>query len=412
MLYIDIEDVPDFLKKSKLYKTFLENLKNEKESSDGSGSEDNEMETISTKIPVNEKHFIKSPNIENGEDLKRLIEVMRYWMVDDVPDEIYDAILDLKIEGVDLEEFSDFPSIKSLRALVKKFGCMFLIKEAAKIGSLKVMKYAHSRNYFVAEEAFVFSAKNGHYECLKYLFQISNKWKNNKTLICLIAKQGYADLLKICIEDRKNTFGLNYWNKYYDNVIGETTMLQALLGGNLECVELLHDYGIPIQRHSYGLFHISSVDACRIAAENGHLDILKYGISKGLTVSSSLLNSAVKNGHLNIIKFIKENYQVDFSDFICYLAIKNNQDECFKWCFDNGATISDNCFNVILEKERLDLIRYIHEKGFSFGNKHLVIAKQTDDKSHQYILKLISDTNTDKTKNINKQEIETLINKV
>ena len=97
-----------------------------------------------------------------------------------------------------------------------------IIKNAAKVGSIEMIKWARvkglSFNSLTCESA----ASNGHLECLKYLHENGSSWDK------------YA-----CFETAGN--------------------------GQFECLKYLHKNGCPWDEW-----------ACVRAAENGHLECLKY----------------------------------------------------------------------------------------------------------------------------------------
>jgi hypothetical protein len=71
--------------------------------------------------------------------------------------------------------------------------------DAAKRGRLDIIKYAHSKNYFLGGIAISYTAFYGHLECLKYMFENGGKW--DKYTPQLSAKNGYLDCLSYSIEN-------------------------------------------------------------------------------------------------------------------------------------------------------------------------------------------------------------------
>ena len=94
-------------------------------------------------------------------------------------------------------------------------------------------------------------------------------------------------------------------------------------------------------------------DICIRAAENGHVEILKWAISNGYEFDEAIQEAccafASLNGHLEILKWIRpyiKKTQITNSQ-VCENAALNGHFEVLKWAKDNGYCVSGN-FNMCL----------------------------------------------------------------
>ena len=91
--------------------------------------------------------------------------------------------------------------------------------DAAKRGRLDIIKYAHSKRYFLGGIAISYTALYGYLECLKYMFENGGKW--DKYTPQFAAKGGHLDCLSFSIENGCE------WD--------ESTIKVAAKYGHLEC---------------------------------------------------------------------------------------------------------------------------------------------------------------------------------
>jgi len=181
---ISIEKIPNWLKDS----IFYENL---------------DKEDIYISIPKDKfENEIKINNIDN---LYRYLEIVRYWMIINCPNEIYNYIklnqniIDLsyiKTTFYDLPFLDEFEIICSIENNKNKY---FICKEASKKGFLNLLKYANENGCPWDLRTCSNAAENGHLDCLKYAHENGCPW-NEKT--CEYAtKYGHLDCLKYAHEN-------------------------------------------------------------------------------------------------------------------------------------------------------------------------------------------------------------------
>jgi hypothetical protein len=137
--------------------------------------------------------------------------------------------------------------------------------EATIQGKLDCLKYAHENGCELGAWICNFAATHGHLDCLKYI--IENGY-NDWCWVSIVCARGDLDFLRCAHECDKNGYDVGY--------IGS--------------VETLHIRGGGIA-----------------AAENGHLDCLKYLHEHGMKLTKDMCWEAAKNHHQDCVKYYHEN---------------------------------------------------------------------------------------------------------
>ena len=101
---------------------------------------------------------------------------------------------------------------------------------------------------------------------------------------------------------------------------------EAALTGNLALVRWLRD----VKKFDWNVWTIN------IAAENGHLHIVKYCMEQKCPRTKLACACAAKSGHLDILKYLHEN-GAPWDSWTCYYARENNHLECLVYALDNGC---------------------------------------------------------------------------
>lgn len=152
LVCVCLADVPEYLRDSELYRTFLQN--------DDGQQQDNIM------IPTS--CFKNSLNINNREDLRRLLNTLRYWLVAILPDVAHNFIIDTLRRNEDVSDQIDdykeaFPSLGVFTTTRDQWPA-----EAARCGLLTVMKCLRKRGFKWTGSECCVAASAGHLDCLKY----------------------------------------------------------------------------------------------------------------------------------------------------------------------------------------------------------------------------------------------------
>ena len=134
-----------------------------------------------------------------------------------------------------------------------------------------------------------------------------------------VAKTNKLELLKWAREEKKCK-----WD--YD------TIGRAALQGNLEMVKYCVANECPIGTY-----------ACACAAENGHLEVLKYLREEvKVTWDSRTASWAAAKGHLHILEYLVERKYDQYSVYACALAAENGHLDCLKYLHETAKAPWDS----------------------------------------------------------------------
>ena len=338
------------LKKSQLYKT----LTDDSESSI----------TIPKKYVIDNSIINKKTNqlmIKTANNFFTVLDQLRFWMIEELPYEIYDFILynghqiNTNSLGIKINDFRDFhyDEIKILNTAFLGFGnktsqLMFLdfddtIEKIMKHGLLRLLQYLISNPNIIvpmSDTIMITASKYNQFEILKYLYKsISNRkltFKFHADIIINAAKNENFDMFKWV-----NKIGCNK-NYGICNALGEN--------GNLEMFKYAYENGFEINEY-----------ASRNAAKNGHIKILKYMMSVNERLDGSLNTCASRSGNLEMLKFINK--------YIYSLPNQQIYNNCFLMCWSStdGITVDINaCTHIAYEKKitpgHLECLKYVLDK--------------------------------------------------
>jgi hypothetical protein len=174
MVFVRLSDVPEYLHNSELYRTFLQN------------KHDNNDETLL--LPS--KCFHNELSINNSSDLSDVLTTARYWMVDDLWDEVYDfATANAKaIDDVVINFCDSFAVLSTIQQLCKSLPSTWL-EESAWYGDLQLMKYLRRRGHTWDNECSA-AADGGQLECLMYAYQGGCSLGSGSNCACMAALEG------------------------------------------------------------------------------------------------------------------------------------------------------------------------------------------------------------------------------
>ena len=227
-------------------------------------------------IPIPKNYVLDKITVTDTESFNKTMNQLRYYMVKELPHEIYDYILKPKL---DLSNFQDF-FFEEL-TLLNNTNKENLMNESAKKGYLNLVKYAHKIGCIWNTITSRYAAQGNHLEVLKYLHENGCPWDT-------------------------------------------TTCWFAAENGSLECLKYLYENGCHKSRYT-----------CRSAAEHGHLDCLKYAHENDFMFDISASRQAAENGHLDCFKYCHEN-GLPFSHLIWVNTIIKGHLPCIKYMVDSG----------------------------------------------------------------------------
>ena len=160
---------------------------------------------------------------------------------------------------------------------------------------------------------------------------------------------------------------------------------KAAREGNLDKLKSLHEDGFVLG------------DATDEAAENGHLECLKYAIEHGCDFDGATLRVAVENGHLDCAqylldtraeiygKYCRDDYDICdeaaregnldklkslhedgfvWGEGVCEAAAENGHLDCLKYAIEEGCPCDDVSHRLAVENGHLECAQYLREQGY------------------------------------------------
>lgn len=194
---------------------------------------------------------------------------------------------------------------------------------AAEIGSVKILEWYDSEiNKIFPNHVGYVAAKRGHWKVLDWLI------KKNSCLDCSV-------------------------------IVG------AVEFGNLEIVQKLKAYGCQW-----------SNAVCEIAAEKGHLEILKWLRSNPEDLcpwNEGTSLKAAQSGDLETLRWLKEQ-NCPWNSNVSLILTMCGHFETLKWEVDNGGEWDAKMFNWIAEKGNIEVLQWACEKGYPHNNSFTASA--------------------------------------
>ena len=111
--------------------------------------------------------------------------------------------------------------------------------------------------------------------------------------------------------------------------IDEVACARAAENGHLEVLKYLHEEVKAPWDSGTAAF----------AARKGHLHILKYLFESNYNQFEYACEDAAKNGHLDCLKYLHETAKAPWDKYAVRDAHKNNQPECAQYLLDNNCPL-------------------------------------------------------------------------
>ena len=143
---------------------------------------------------------------------------------------------------------------------------------------------------------------------LEVVWEHKSSWWSERFFCWKVARTNKLEFLKWIREEKKCR-----WHEW--------TINAAARQGNLEMVKYCVANKCPINNR-----------ACACAAENGHLECLKYLREEAKAPWDSYTAEwAAESGHLHILEYLVERKFDQYSEYACELAAKYGQSDCLKY---------------------------------------------------------------------------------
>jgi hypothetical protein len=116
------------------------------------------------------------------------------------------------------------------------------------------------------------------------------------------------------------------------------------------------------------IFDLHKTNCCHSAAREGHLEVLEWIMNNGCFWDSSICCSTAKEGHLEILKWArKNNYALDVRT--CYHAAKGGHLEIIKWARGKNCPWDERVCSEAASGGYLEILKWARESGCPWNGK-------------------------------------------
>jgi hypothetical protein len=248
--------------------------------------------------------------IESDNDVRELLETLRFWMSDLIPYELFNYLLKNSINKNLLDEINEeygneLMYINTIKKISKLSNNDEIIKLLSQLNEVELLE---NLNKYVNEsgEKIMWKKYN-----ISYLIYLNNNLKINEISNDNIKIKSYLNIIKYLHEN--------------GCVLDKETCKNASLNGHLECLKYAHENGCDWDK-----------ETCKYAASKGHLECLKYAHENGCEWDKVICNCAALNGHLECLKYLHDN-GCAWDKETCEYAAFYGHLNCLKYAHDNGC---------------------------------------------------------------------------
>ena len=278
------------------------------------------------------------------------------------------------------------------------------IRWAATNGHFNIVKYLYRKKYPFSGYIIDYAAANGHLNIIKWIFL---KFINNHLYqqyshraMDWSAKNGHLKVLKWlyknCRENHKFTSDSNDINeqpsrsfRYEFTPFTKEIIDGAAENGHLEVLKWLFKNRLELSICNPHYDASTAIDAIDMAAKNGHFEVVKYLCEKYDNSHNMALEQAAKYGHFEIVKYLFHHHNMNIFTFHQNVntafsnAAEHGHLDIVKWLYNNSHITKSTC----------EYIRWHMSQNFSDihldnKNKMEIIKKEMEIKG--YLDKIIN----------------------
>ena len=113
-------------------------------------------------------------------------------------------------------------------------------------------------------------------------------------------------------------------------------------------------------KSGYDLMHLLDEDTIAVAALNGHLEVVQYLRTLGISWNGHTCHNAAKNGHIELLKWVRAN-GCPWSSWTCRVAALNGHLEVLKWARANGCPWHEDTMSCAACNGHFELLKWARD---------------------------------------------------
>jgi len=168
-------------------------------------------------------------------------------------------------------------------------------------------------------------------------------------------------------------------NKVYQRpTLPRTALNAAILKGNMEMVEFLHEAGADIDNQNSNWIESRAANPLSVAAMVGNKNISKYLLNQGAEADDSTLVVAVQSKNTDLVELLlKQDLDVDEDTLV--VAVKHRDKDMLDLLLKHDVEVSDNAIIVAVQNGDKKTVKRLLKEVDDIDDSALVVAIQNQD---------------------------------
>ena len=315
---------------------------------------------------VPDRCFKNDTKVQSVEDLKSLLDSIRFWGVTDVPVEVFQFLLSESIPYAEelVAQYPQFAAFLRSCVEVRDTTTVLSIASAIKlklgVGAVRIL---HQRGDFLTAAATEAAASVGDLATLQYLHSVSCPW--DERVVAAFLASGDLRGLAFALENGCPLPG--------------ELMNKAAITGNIDVLKCLRDHDIPWEantlneavrsknvecvRYVYGQGCVIGAHDCATAAYLGSVECLAFVHQNGGAFNNVMLNACMA-GSLACIQYLHAQLGFVAADAACVgLLAHGGHLECLRFVHENGCPWDATTAYNAVRSDEVNCLEYAHNHG-------------------------------------------------